>query len=153
MVPPRPYLRRQIYDLCASFDATEDGVAVVDIIANDRCLFHQAMNQRGSSFRWVAFEGQAIDIKAADTFRLEVHAEAGIGRLHMFCRDWIDDEYPFEVCEQHTFPPRGPAQVLSLYPDDSLAARRQRAEDRARYEAYADDNVPSDDEIDARDAD
>lgn len=128
------FKNRHVLELLAGFDSSnEDGIASVDLIANERTLLHYAMNQRGSSFRWVAALGHSIKIAGNETFLLNVRSEGGIGSLSMVCHDWIDDsEYPIEVYERHFFPSQGPAKVLMLYPDNSLQARRQRAEDRVR---------------------
>lgn len=137
------FLRRAIYDIWASCDTQEDGLAELSLYRGENKIFEIALNQR-SMFRWVAPPLEALVISQHETLRIEFRSACGLGEIHMICHDWIDDGDPIEVCEEHRFPARGEARVLPLYPDNSPQARRERAMARNTPSKYD----PSDDDID-----
>lgn len=147
------FKKRLVFDLTAEFDASCDGMATVDLSVNDRRpLLHFAVNQRSTRIlRWVVCrDDEAIMILENDTLLLDLKSQSGLGRVSMVCKDFIDDSgYPMEVYEEHVFPARGPALILPLHVDNSLEARRMRAEQRPNPDP---EYAPEDDEADLWDS-
>ena len=72
-------------------------------------IFHQFFSSM-NSMRWVAAPGDAIELLADESVRLELTGGMGIGRIDM----GVDDDGEL-YREEHTFPSKGPARIIPLF--------------------------------------
>ena len=128
-----PYLRREILDIMVAFDPHDgpDRVAMIDLIINGKNEFHYGMNTRGC-LRWVAHKSDEIKLFPDQTFALECASQAGLGRINMICRDYVDEHDPIMRSEEHIFPQGLPSicNIYDLEVDNSVEARIARKEKR-----------------------
>lgn len=142
------FLSRKIRDITMGFDSGSgpDQMAVIELFAGKRTVFHQVMSTR-STYHWLAEPGGEIDLMPSETFTIVANSNTAVAQITLICEDKIDDGSPVIVCEQHTFPQSGPVQPMFMHVDNSREARDARAEQARLVASKADDEfVDFDDE-------
>lgn len=142
-----PYLRRVVWGADIGFEFADDApndYASVDIGRGpDRPILHFDTSTR-SVLSWVAHPLSAIIVPANDTLSVSLRSARGLGSVILTCADVVDEGPPIRLIECHTFPQRGPAEIVYLDVDNSLEARLERK--KAAEEAAA--RAPEEDEHD-----
>jgi hypothetical protein len=118
-----PYLRRMVWGIDIGFYYADDApndVASVDIGRGpDRTILHFDLSTR-SVLRWVERGPlNAIIVPANDTLSIALRSASGLGSVDLMCEDKVDEGAPIHLVERHTFPQRGPAEILYLRPQNS----------------------------------
>ena len=115
--------------------------AYVELIQGKSELpFFMASLSTQGMLRWVACPGDDINVGPDNTYTVSVQSPVGVGRVHLICKDTVDEHDPILRCEEHIFPQNRPAicNIYDLQVDNSVAARierkRLREEANARYE-------------------
>lgn len=135
------YRYRQIFDICATFEAyptlNEQSYGEVTLRRHGGLdLLHGAIIN-GGYFRWGTYSPiSAFAFLANQLAELELKSniKSGfIGDISMYCLDKVDDGPPVELVEAHNFV-NGTRSVTTnfVYPNNSLSARLEREEARKR---------------------